>query len=494
MIATGGAGSASTLPLHAAPTRAAAAGLLHRITGTAQDYDGLVEAIGNASIVLIGEASHGTHEFYRERARLTSRLIDAGFDAVAIEGDWPDALRADRYVRGDYAASAGIAALPSDDSARAALRGFRRFPSWMWRNTVVADWLEWLRARNAAERFGERRAGFYGLDLYSLRTSMADVIAYLDQTDPAAADAARHRYACFDSVGIADAENLGQEYGYAVTRGHLDPCEDAVVAQLVDLQHRRAALLAPDGPVAEDAYFAAARNAALVHNAEIYYREMYRGRASSWNLRDTHMADTLAALREHLSPRVDQPRIVVWAHNSHVGDARATALARPDRPGGEAQLNLGQLVRQRWPGESFIVGLTTTRGTVTAAADWGGPMLRRQVLPAGNGTFEQALSSWGVAVFWTLTGTPLDGRTGYAAASGQQGPSLVIRPGDVLLERAIGVIYRPETEHVSHWFAADLHAQFDAVIHIDRTSALEPLDRTVRWDRGEPPETYPTGL
>ncbi len=273
----------------------------------------------------------------------------------------------------------------------------------------------------------------------------------------------------------------------------MDPCEDAVVAQLVDLQRRRTELLAPaDGMAAEDAYFAAARNAALVHNAELYYREMYRGRASSWNIRDQHMADTLAALREHLATRVERPRIVVWAHNSHVGDARATALSRPDRPGGERQLNLGQLVRQRWPGEAFIVGLTTSRGTVTAAADWGGPMLRRTVLPAGPGTFEQAFSSWGLPAFWSRTGARLQG--GATGSAHDQAPTLVVRPGDVLLERAIGVIYRPETEHVSHWFAADMHAQFDAVIHLDRTSALEPLDRTVRWDRGEPPETYPTGL
>ena len=486
MIVLGGSGPAT------APRAGAASGELHEVTGSGHDYDGLVDAIGDATLVLIGEASHGTQEFYRERARLTSRLIDAGFDAVAIEGDWPDALRVDHYVRGDYAAAAapGFAGLPPDDSARAALRGFRRFPSWMWRNTVVADWLEWLRARNGAQRFGVRRAGFYGLDLYSMRTSMSDVIAYLDRTDAAAAAAARHRYGCFDSVGIAAGEDLGQEYGFAVTRGRLDPCEDAVVAQLVDLQRRRAELLAPDGIAAEDAFFAAARNAALVHNAELYYREMYRGRASSWNIRDQHMADTLAALREHLATRVERPRIVVWAHNSHVGDARATALSRPDRPGGERQLNLGQLVRQRWPGESFIVGLTTTRGTVTAAADWGGPMLRRTVLPAGSGTFEQAFSSWGPAAFWCRTGARLQGSG--AGAGGR--PTLVVRPSDVLLERAIGVIYRPETEHVSHWFAADLHAQFDAVIHIDRTSALEPLDRTIRWDRGEPPETYPTGL
>lgn len=437
------------------------------ITGSSTDYDELLTAIGGATVVLIGEASHGTHEFYRERWRITQRLIgERGFRAIAVEGDWPDAARVNRYVVGES----------SDRDAVEALAGFARFPTWMWRNTDVLRAVQWLRAYNDAQRFRENKVGFYGLDLYSLRASMAAVVDYLQRVDPRAADAARSRYACFDMAGISDPEHAGQEYGYAVTRGGQDPCEDEVVAQLQDLLAHREVFLSGDGHEAEDAFFSAQRNATLVHNAETYYRAMYRGRTSSWNLRDSHMVETLSALRDHLGTRSTSPKIVVWAHNSHVGDARATELGR----GG--QHNVGQLVRQQWPHDAFIVGLTTTTGTVTAANDWGGPMLRRHVRTAGPGTFEHDFSLWSAPDFVTITG------------HGPLAPDSRVAPGDVALERAIGVIYRPETERASHWFSADIHQQFDAVVHLHRTHALEPLDRTPRWDRGEPPETYPTGL
>ncbi len=441
------------------------------VTGRAQDYDHLIEAIGDASIVLIGEASHGTQEFYSERARITTRLIqECGFNAVAIEGDWPDAHRVDRYVRGMDESQGGA------KSARDALRGFQRFPSWMWANHVVANWLDWLQYHNSSVRDPAKKVGFFGLDLYSMSSSMNSVVSYLQQRDPRAAAAARHRYACFDQVGISDPEQLGQQYGYAVSAGRLDPCEDAVVAQLTDLVDRRADFLTMDGRAARDEYFAATRNAILVHNAELYYREMYYGAASSWNLRDSHMVDTLAAIRAHLGTSVDKPRIVVWAHNSHVGDARATELARPDRPGGERQYNLGQLVRQKWPGESFILGLTTNEGSVTAATDWGGPALTRHLRPAHRHSFEHVFHTWDSPAFYAL----VDDQT--------------MDPKEVRLERAIGVIYRPETERASHWFAARMFQQFDGVLHIDRTAALRPLEPSADWDRAEPPETYPTGL
>lgn len=465
----------SSLPAHAP---------MAPVTGAATDYDLLLDAIGDAALVLIGEASHGTHDFYRERARITRRLIDErGFHAVAIEGDWPDTARADRYVR-DLPTAPGLvpANQRPDRSAAEALAGFRRFPEWMWRNVDVARFLEWLRARNSSERFAQRRVGVYGLDLYSMQSSMASVVAYLSRVNPAAAQAASERYACFDQVGISDPERVGAEYGYAVTRGVLDPCEDDVVAELLELATQRSALLSLDGHAAEDAYFDAVRNAVTVHDAEVYYRAMYYGRTTSWNLRDSHMVDTLAAVREHLGTRVDTPKIVVWEHNSHVGDARATELGRPDRPGGLRQHNVGQLVRERWPGESFIVGLTTSSGTVTAASDWGGRMTRMEVRPARADSFEHAMSRWGVPAFVALTGhEPL-------------GPDGAARPREALLERAIGVIYRPDTERVSHWFTARLHEQFDAVVHIDRTSALQPLDAVSHPDRSEPPETYPSGL
>ncbi len=443
---------------------------LKAVTGSPEDYDSLIEAVGDSSIVLIGEASHGTAEFYEQRAVITRRLIEElGFNAVGIEGDWPDADRVDRYVRNDLEDVGDLTGIQ-------ALAGFQRFPAWMWRNQVILEWVDWLRFRNATCSSQADRVGFYGLDLYSMRTSMAAVVAYLDRVDPPAAAAAKHRYACFDQVGISDPAHLGQEYGYAVTSGSLDPCEDAVVAELVDLNSRRLALVAQDGQVAEDAFFAAQRNAALVHDAELYYRAMYQGRASSWNLRDSHMVETLAALREHLGRRVQRPKIVVWAHNSHVGDARATELSRPDQRGGEQQHNVGQLVRTRWPRESFVIGLTTSHGSVTAASDWGGPTLQRTVRPAREGSFERVFHDCGVPAFYALMSEDS------------------IEADAVMLERAIGVIYRPETERASHWFAANMAKQFDAVIHIDKTTALTPLDRTSRWDHGEPPETYPTGL
>ncbi len=451
------------------------------LLGERADYDELLDAVGDASVVLIGEASHGTHEFYRERMRITARLIeDAGFSAVAIEGDWPDAYRLDRYVRGES----------RDSSAREALAGFARFPTWMWRNADVLRSLDWLRAWNDAQRFDEHKVGFYGLDLYSMRASMEAVVEYLESHDVAAAAEARLRYACFDHVGIASPESLGQEYGYAVTRGAMDPCEDEVVAELIALHQQRAELVSRDGLAASEAYFAALRNAELVHNAEVYYREMYHGRASSWNLRDSHMTQTLAAIREHLAARGAADKVVVWAHNSHVGDARVTELARPDRPGGPAQHNVGQLARERWPGQTFIVGQTTSHGTVTATTDWGAQTMRRQVRPARENSFENVFHTWGLPAFVGLTGRGAMVPPAHAG-SGRPRP---VHEQDVLLERAIGVIYRPQTERASHWFQAALQQQFDAVVHVDATTALEPIDREPRWDRGEPPETYPTGL
>src|SRR4051794_28486851 len=316
--------------------------------------EALLAAIGHRRLVLIGEASHGTHEFYAERARITRALIEhLGFDAVAVEADWPDAHRVHRYVTG---------AAGDDDP----LGDFRRFPSWMWRNVVVRDFVEWLRARNAA--VAGPPTGFYGIDLYSLRASIDAVLPYLDEHDPGAAERARRRYACFDHL-----DEPGQRYGYETERGGADPCEEAVIEQLRELQR------SADG----DAWFAAEQNARLIRNAERYYRAMYRGRDESWNLRDRHMAETIAALDERITAeRRRRARIVVWAHNSHLGDARATEM------GERGELNVGQLVRERWPGQSFLVGFTPDRGTVTAAHDWGGDPERMRVRPGLRGSYE----------------------------------------------------------------------------------------------------------
>ncbi len=405
----------------------------------------------------MGEASHGTHQFYRERAEITKRLIrEKGFTAVAVEADWPDAYRVNRYVRGES----------EDADAAEALSGFRRFPTWMWRNAEVLDFVGWLRAYNDGLP-AEARVGFYGLDLYSLHASMEAVLRYLNKVDPEAARRARNRYACFDHFG----EDT-QAYGYAATVGLTPGCEDEVVRQLVEMRRRAADYAQRDGRIARDEYFFAEQNARLVRNAERYYRAMFQGRVSSWNLRDTHMAETLDALARFLESERRESKIVVWAHNSHLGDARATEL------GSAGELNLGRLVRERSSREAVLVGFTTYTGTVTAASDWDAPAEIKRVRPGLPGSYEALFHDVGIPCFL------LDLR-GNGAARALSEPRL---------ERAIGVIYRPETERSSHYFSARLPQQFDAVIHFDETRAVEPLERNPEWVGEEVPETYPSAL
>lgn len=431
---------------------------LRPITGAVEDYDDLIESIGDRRVVLIGEASHGTHEFYRERARITQLLIErSGFSVVAVEGDWPDAYRVDRYVTG----------ATDDANADEALSSFRRFPTWMWRNHEVVAFIEWLRDFNTAHADVVERAHFYGLDLYSLRASIEAVLAYLEKMDPEEAVRARERYSCFDHIG-----QDGQTYGYALAKGVQDPCEDEVVDQLIELRERGDVYLRRDGLAAQDELFSAERNALLVHNAEEYYRQMYRSGISSWNLRDRHMASTLEALVAHLEGRRGPAKVIVWAHNSHVGDARATAM------GSRGELNVGQLVRQRYGDDAFLIGFSTYDGHVSAASNWGGPVERKRVRPARIDSHEALLHEASTPQYWLTT----------------KDLAVDEQLSAIRLERAIGVIYRPETELQSHYFAADLVRQFDVVVHIDRTRALQPLETTSLWDRGEPPETYPSGL
>lgn len=428
------------------------------IVGAVQDYDSLLGLIGGAQIVLLGEASHGTHEFYRERARITQRLIEEeGFAAVAVEADWPDAYRVNRWVRGDSV----------DRTALDALGGFERFPRWMWRNGDVLAFVSWLHRHNESLPEG-KRVGFYGLDLYSLFASMEEVIRFLEQADPEAAVRARYRYSCFDAF----AEDT-QAYGYAAEFGITRSCEDQAVQQLIELQRRATQLAGRDGGVSEDDLFYAEQNARLVKNAEEYYRTMFRGRVSSWNLRDRHMAETLEALIVHLERRWARARVVVWEHNSHIGDARATAM------GEMGEWNVGQLARERFGGDAVLVGFTTYQGTVTAASDWDAPAERKRVRPGLPGSFEALFHTVGIADFIL----PLRGD-----------PRLSEALDEPWLERAIGVIYRPESERVSHYFEARLPQQFDAVIHFDETSAVEPLDRTPGGEKGEPPDTFPFGV
>ena len=418
----------------------------------------LSELIGDARIVLIGESSHGTREFYEARAEITKWLIEEkGFCAVTAEADWPDAYRVNRYVRGQGA----------DTTAEEALRGFERFPSWMWRNVVVREFVEWLRGNNQRSTKDLQQVGFYGLDLYSLHRSMHEVITYLDKVDPVAAARARKRYRCFDHTSADD----GQAYGFAAAFGAGPSCEREAIEQLVDVQRNALNYVRRDGLVAEVELFYAQQNAQVVRNAEQYYRSMFRGRVTSWNLRDKHMAQTLDALLTHLSRRTARPRIVVWAHNSHVGDARATEVAA------DGQLTLGQLVRERYRHDCRLIGFSTYTGTVTAASDWGGVAERKMVRPALAGSIEELFHETGRPQFVV---TP-DG----AAAAALD----VVR-----LSRAIGVIYLPATERQSHYFHVRPAHQFDAMIHIENTQALEPLEVTSQWIVGETPETYPTGL
>jgi erythromycin esterase-like protein/predicted phosphoribosyltransferase len=427
-------------------------------SGDAADDDRLIEELGGARVVLIGESTHGTHEFYRQRALITRRLIaEKDFAAVAVEADWPDAYRVNRFVR----------LSGPDEEAADALADFRRFPAWMWRNADVLDFLGWLRAFNE-KRAPEARAGFYGLDLYSLHASMRAVLAYLDKIDPEAGRLARHRYACFDRFG-GDI----QDYAYAVGGNLTISCEREVIAQLTDLRRRAIEYARRDGRVAADDYFFAEQNARVVRNAEEYYRTMMRGRVESWNLRDRHMTETLGDLLTHLDAARPGARVVVWAHNSHLGDARATDMGRA------GELNVGQLVRQRFGAAAMLVGLTTYAGTVTAATEWDGPAHRRHLRPALAGSYERLFHETGMPRFLL----PL--RTDLELASLLAAPRL---------ERAVGVLYLPETERRSHYFHAALSDQFDVVVHIDDTRAVEPLERTSEWEAGELAETYPSGL
>ena len=414
----------------------------------------LLDLIGDARLVLIGEATHGTDEFYSLRAELTKALIRSKqFNLVSAEADWPDAYRVNRWVRH----------MSEEADAAAALGDFVRFPRWMWRNTVVVHFVEWLRHYNA-RRMASDRIGFYGLDLYSLHTSIEAVLKYLRKVDPEAAARAHHRYSCFEHVGSDP-----QRYGYAANFGLARSCEDAVVTQLVELRNAAAEYARRDGYVAEDEYFFAEQNARLVRNAEMYYRAMFAGQVESWNLRDTHMMETLDALMAWTTRRSGYSRAIVWAHNSHLGDARATQM------GAWGELNLGQLARERHGDRVFLIGLTTHTGTVTAAREWDQPAEPRRVTPSLAGSYERLFHDTDLERFVLATSAARD----------------VL--AEARLERAIGVIYKPETERASHYFRARIADQFDAVIHIDTTAALTPLERWSR-ENADLPETYPTGV
>ncbi len=427
------------------------------LTGHASDYDGLIEAIGDARIVLIGEATHGTHEFYRERARITQRLIrEKAFQAVAVEADWPDAYRLNRYVRG----------LGDERDEVDAFSDFERFPTWMWRNRDMLEFVSWLRAYNESAPEPSAQIGLYGLDLYSLYASIEAVVRYLDQMDPPAARRARRRYACFGRF-----PQDGQAYGLATAFGAAETCESEVVAQLVELRKRTESYA--DGALQADESFFAEQNARVIKSAEGYYRAMFHGDMNAWNLRDRHMFDTLLALDRHLGGAQRGTKIVVWAHNSHLGDARATEMGRA------GEINVGQLARERYGADVVLIGMTTHHGTVTAAPRWNGPVERVEVQRALAGSYESLLHATGLErAFLNLRD------------SDQQRMALP----EEGLERAIGVVYRPSRERESNYYHARLVAQFDLLLHFDETTAVEPFERRVIGRLIEPPETYPSGI
>jgi erythromycin esterase-like protein len=436
------------------------------LDGSADDFGPLMEMVGDdVRLVLIGEASHGTHEFYRMRAQITQKLIrERDFTAVAVEADWPDAYRVNRYARG----------FQDDETAADALGGFRRFPQWMWRNADELDFVGWLREFNDDERSPRGpKIGFYGMDLYSLYGSIEAVLKYLEKVDPDAARRARYRYACFEHFG-EDPQAYGYAAGFDIDRS----CENAVIQQLQELRARAADYAHRDGRLAEDEYFFADQNARLIKNAERYYRTMFAGRISSWNLRDTHMTETLAALMEYLDEHVGgRTKIVVWAHNSHLGDARATEM------GDAGEVNVGSLARQRWGRDVVNIGFSTYSGTVTAASDWDGHAERKIVRPGMSGSYEElfhAVAERGAPNFF------LNLRDARSEARREL--------NEPRLQRAIGVIYLPQTERVSHYFNARLADQFDAMIHLDETRAVEPLETQAPVEELAETETYPSGV
>lgn len=433
------------------PSLAAGLAAIARPLSSPTDLDPLIDAARDARFVLLGEASHGTSEFYTWRTEISKRLIDEhGFSFIAVEGDWPDCQRVNRYVKGD--AEVG-------HDAREVLHAFERWPTWMWANREVVALVEWMRDRNRRAP-DDRRTGFHGLDVYSLWDSLRAVSDYLERIDPALARSARRATNCFQPYG-EDAQDYARATALVPTS-----CEDEAVALLRDLQ-ANGARFAESG---KEGYFDAEQNALVARNAERYYRTMVRGGPASWNVRDRHMMETLERLMRHYGP---DARAIVWEHNTHVGDARFTDMARA------RMVNVGQLVRES-AGEDgvLLVGFGTHRGTVIAAEEWGAPMERMRV-PAGRpGSFEDAMHDAGVGDALLLFDGSDDG-----------GVSGFDEPID---HRAIGVVYDPEREKWGNYVPTIVPRRYDAFLFIDETRAVDPLHMPVRVG-GDAPETYPSG-
>jgi erythromycin esterase len=416
------------------------------------DLDPLLERIGDARYVLLGEASHGTSEFYRWRTAITRRLVEErGFSFIGVEGDWPDCYRVNRFVKQLH---------DSSESAEQVLHAFARWPTWMWANREIIELAEFLRAHNARHSW-DQQVGFYGLDVYSLWESMAAVIDYLDRIDPEAARSARRAYGCFDRFH-GDAEEYARSTALTPTS-----CEPDVVQMLAKLRANAPQYL-EDG---RDAYFSAEQNALIAIDAERYYRAMIRGGPSSWNVRDHHMVDTLDRLIKHHGPSA---KAIVWEHNTHVGDARFTDMAS------DGMVNVGQLVRDRHGEEGVvIVGFATHRGSVIASREWGAPMERMTVPPARDGSFEDLAHRSDAGDAFMLFGEELE-----------KNPAMI----EPLGHRAIGVVYRAKSEQWGNYVPTIVPYRYDVVMYIDETSALDPLHMPVTVSGGDEPETYPSGM
>jgi erythromycin esterase-like protein len=419
-------------------------------------YDQLASEMSKSRFILMGEASHGTAEFYRDRAYLSKVLIrDYGFNAVAIEGDWPDTYELTRYIAGQ---------LPRL-TAEEALSGFKRFPSWMWRNHEMLPFIEWLREFNQLNIERHHQGldiRLLGMDLYSLFTSMEVVINYLESVDQVMALNAKKRFSCFDHY-----DKDSQLYGYmtSYSKNKLN-CEQEVINQLLEILKI--------GRSQDDEYFSAVQNARLIKDAEQYYRNMFSGKVSSWNLRDQHMVDTISEIDKFLSNKLKSPaKLIIWAHNSHIGDARFTQQGR----GGEH--NVGQLMRMRYPQETFLLGFTTFDGNVTASSEWGASAECKKINKGLSGSVENLFHDVGIPKFYLIT-----------KDHPEVGAALPVHG----LERAIGVVYLPETERQSHYFYVDIANQFDAIIHIDKTSAVQPIENISASKDRDVPETYPSGM
>jgi erythromycin esterase-like protein len=421
--------------------------LAQPLTGTDRDYDRLMEIVGDHQFVLLGESTHGTREFYRERARLTRRLIaEKGFTVVLFEADWPDAYDLNEFIHGQRGAS-----------AREALATFTRFPKWMWGNEEINELAEWMRTYNQTPRGAADPVGVYGMDLYSVKESIEDVVAFLRKEDPAAAKHAEDRYRCLTRY----ADDM-ERYAVAVAAGRQPACRQQAVAQFEELG-KRVTAAGPGHRPGDDRLISAWQNARVVANGEAYYRSAIDGGVASWNLRDSHMADTIDAVSRHLNEGAPRAaKVVVWAHNSHLGDARVTERSEI------GELNVGQLMRQRHDGRAVLIGFTTYGGSVRAAASWGAEGRQQTLKPALPESFAAMFHATGIPAF-TL---PLRGSAEAVAALGTR-----------RLERFVGVIYAPSTERQSHYFEADLARQYDAVIHIDQTTAVEPTQPAQRSRR-----------